>query len=122
MPLQVVLCHCTLCQRRTGSSYNLSAWYPAQSVSASGEARQFTRQGDHGGASTYHFCPHCGTSLWWALPAAMGELVAVAVGGFAEPGFPAPTLALYDRSRHHWLTPPTDIPTFTGFIDDSPLT
>ena len=30
-PAQVTLCHCLACQRRTGSTYGIAAFYPAPS-------------------------------------------------------------------------------------------
>jgi hypothetical protein len=32
--------------------------------------------------------------------------VAVAVGCFADPSFPAPTRAVYDKRRHGWVAVP----------------
>ena len=33
----------------------------------------------------------------------MPDLIAVGVGSFADPGFPAPTQAVYDQYRHPWV-------------------
>src|SRR5262249_31471743 len=35
---------------------------------------------------------------------------AVAIGNFADPGFPAPTISVREESRHSWLELPTGIP------------
>jgi hypothetical protein len=32
--------------------------------------------------------------------------VAVAVGNFADPAFPAPRISLYERRRHPWVVAP----------------
>ena len=34
---------------------------------------------------------------------AMTQRIAVASGAFADPGFPAPTQAVYREHRHGWL-------------------
>jgi hypothetical protein len=34
----------------------------------------------------------------------MPDLIAVAVGAFADPSFPAPSQAVWDERRHHWVT------------------
>jgi hypothetical protein len=36
--------------------------------------------------------------------------VAVAIGNFADPSFPAPTIAVWDESRHPWVSLPPDTP------------
>ena len=35
-------------------------------------------------------------------------LVAVAIGTFADPNFPAPTVSVWEECRHPWVSPPTD--------------
>jgi hypothetical protein len=36
--------------------------------------------------------------------------VAVAIGNFADPNFPAPTIAVWEESRHPWVSLPPDTP------------
>ena len=36
--------------------------------------------------------------------------VAVAIGSFADPNFPAPTIGVWEESRHLWLSLPPDTP------------
>jgi hypothetical protein len=40
--------------------------------------------------------------VFWE-PARKPEAVAVAVGAFADPSFPAPTQAVWDQRRHPWV-------------------
>ena len=35
---------------------------------------------------------------------------AVAIGNFADPNFPAPTIAVWEESRHPWVSLPPDTP------------
>ena len=35
-----------------------------------------------------------------------GDFVAVAVGAFADPGFPAPRISVYEERKHGWVTLP----------------
>jgi hypothetical protein len=37
--------------------------------------------------------------------------VAVAIGNFADPNFPAPTIAVWEESRHQWVSLPPDTPS-----------
>ena len=75
----VVACHCTACQRRSGSPFGVGAYYPRALLSFSGDSRAWTRQADSGGAFTTHFCPVCGSSLYWTTEK-HPDAVGIAVG------------------------------------------
>ncbi len=99
------MCHCLACQQRTGSVFGVQARFPLEAItSRQGEATAFTRRGDSGNATTHFFCPRCGTTVYWEMSAQPG-VVAVAVGAFADPGFPAPRLSVYEERAHAWALP-----------------
>jgi hypothetical protein len=93
------------------------AAFPKDNVSVSGQYKTFVRTGDTGSKLHQHFCPECGTTLFWDPDYAPGFRV-VAIGCFADPTFPPPQVAWYERSRHPWLILPKDLPTFQA--DASP--
>ena len=64
-PAQVSLCHCLACQRRTGSTYGIAAFYPRENVRVAGDATAYTRPSDSGYTVTFYFCPHCGSTVYW---------------------------------------------------------
>jgi len=39
-----------------------------------------------------------------------GGLRILAIGTFADPSFPAPTIAVWEASRHPWVSLPPDTP------------
>jgi hypothetical protein len=98
----VSLCHCLDCQKRTGSSHGIAAFFPRTSVEPRGEARKFSRPSDKGFAVTFHFCPNCGSTVYWE-PSRIPDAIAVAVGCFADPDFPPPSQAVYDQRAHRWM-------------------
>jgi hypothetical protein len=65
-PAQVSLCHCLACQRRTGSTYGIAAFFPRDSVMVAGDTKAYTRSSDSGYAVTFYFCPHCGSTVYWS--------------------------------------------------------
>ena len=75
-----------------------------------GDHRTYIRSGQHGRAVEQRTCPSCGTTVFWYGSMAPG-MVAVAVGCFAEPTFPAPSLAAWCESKHAWLSFPSTIKT-----------
>lgn len=111
-PQHIFMCYCESCQRRTGTSYNLSAWFPKKDTIIEGETKQYVRIGDEGTKITFHFCPTCGSSVYWDASGDLSELFGLAVGCFVEADFPAPTVSFYGERRHHWLTQPAGFPSF----------
>ena len=100
-PRRVSVCHCLECQRRTGSIFGVAASFGHDQVRIEGAPGIFTRRGGDGTSITFHFCPDCGSTVFWHLEAVPG-IVAVAVGAFADPDFPAPTRSIYDERKHAW--------------------
>ena len=68
-----------------------------------GRSSIWSRRGDEGGKAVFHSCPVCAATVYWQ-PEAFPDLVAVAVGAFADPEFPAPNVAVYESRRHAWTT------------------
>jgi len=61
-----------------------------------------TTTSDMGTSITYHFCPTCGSTIYWSVE---GMYQAVAVGSFVDPAFPAPTMETHTTDRHRWVPP-----------------
>ena len=101
-PARRSVCHCLECQRRTGSAFGLNATWPADQVRIAGDSRSWERHGEEGHWVRSHFCPVCGTTLFWEIER-RPDMVSVAVGGFADPAFPEPTVSVYGERRHPWL-------------------
>ena len=103
-PRGVGLCHCLACQRRTGSVFAALASFAAP-YRVFGRATEHLRVGDRGARFRFRFCPVCGTTVFHTEDGESGS-VSVAVGAFAEPGFPPPEVSVYDCRRHPWVRLP----------------
>lgn len=99
------MCHCLACQQRTGSVFGVQARYPRDHVTIEGKSTEFVRTGDEGSRIALHFCPECGTTVYWQI-GGMEQFLAVAVGAFADPSYPTPTFAVYTARRHSWAVMP----------------
>jgi hypothetical protein len=102
-PVGVYACHCGACQRRTGSVLGVGAYYPSERIHVSGDSKVFTRLADSGKKLEFHFCPGCGTNLYWEAELLPGH-IGVAVGAFADPQFPAPMMSAWEELKHPWLS------------------
>lgn len=100
-PVRVSMCHCLECQKRTGSVFGTQARFPRDRVTITGHTTAWSRQGDSGGTATFHFCPTCGSTLYWEMNGAP-DFIAIAVGTFADPTFPPPHVSVYEERMHHW--------------------
>lgn len=104
-PIVVSLCHCLACQKRTGSVYGIGAFFERRQVRLEGEATSFARASDTGHEVAFHFCPNCGSTVYWE-PRRKPGVIAVAVGAFADPDFPAPSQAVHEAGKHAWVKLP----------------
>ncbi|MCC2963510.1 GFA family protein [Massilia sp. IC2-278] len=106
-PVRNSICHCLACQRRTGSPFAQQARFPRENVSVAGRSTRYVRVGDEGTRAVFHFCPICGTTVYYE-PEALPGFVMIPVGAFAEPDFPVPTVSVYEERMHSWIVPPPD--------------
>jgi hypothetical protein len=93
---------------RTGAVISNQARFLHEQVTFAGDATAWMRIAESGNAVTFHFCPPCGSTVDWENEGFPGH-VTVAIGNFADPNFPAPTIAVWEESRHPWVsldTPP----------------
>jgi len=102
------MCHCLACQRRTGSAFGMQARWPKDRVRVSGRSTEYLRSSDDGHERTFRFCPDCGTTVFWTNEDSP-DVVAVAIGAFADPSFPQPTVSVYGSRQYRWLSQPDGI-------------
>jgi hypothetical protein len=107
-PVRISVCHCLACQRRTGSPFGQQARWPTERVTIEGAASTFVRVGDEGVRVTFRFCPTCGATVYYDV-ADMPGVIAVPVGAFADPTFPAPTVSVYEARKHAWVNVPGEV-------------
>jgi hypothetical protein len=112
-PGRVYVCHCKSCQHRTGSViHNGSSWEQAQ-VRIEGEHKVYARLGDSGLEIRWHFCPNCGSTVFWEGDRNPGTY-GIAVGCFADPDFPPPLSSSYEDAMHPWLGVATAVDRYPG--------
>lgn len=72
-PEAVSMCHCLLCQKRTGSTYSLHGYFPSKDVHVEGTTRNYSRTGDSGAYIHFRFCPECGSTVCREVEASPGK-------------------------------------------------
>jgi hypothetical protein len=111
-PVRVSICQCLACQRRTGGPFAEQARYLVDEVAVAGVSTSYIRTGDEGTHVRFHFCPVCGATVYYE-PAEAATWIAIPVGAFADPAFPAPTVSVYESRMHGWIVPPAGAEHFS---------
>ena len=111
-PLAVVACHCTECQRATGSAFGMSMVVPREAFQiVSGETRSFKRNAESGGSVECVFCPDCGTRITHK-PSKMPATLNVKPGTLDDPSWLKPALHVWVGSKQPWTPIPDGVRCF----------
>jgi hypothetical protein len=109
-PERVNACTCFACQKRSGSCFSYTAFFPDAAVEIRGGFRSWRGPRDPGRWHEASFCPDCGVTVFVRLEALPG-LTGVSVGCFSDPAFQRPDRFYWISNRHHWLVNPHEVPT-----------
>ena len=112
-PYLAGVCHCTGCQKISGSALRIAAYFDESAVQIkSGALKTYEFRSDESNRRlNTEFCSTCGTTVSWTaelFPGARG----ISVGTFDDPNWIKPTMHFWTRSALHWITFPADVPVF----------
>lgn len=94
-------CHCTGCQRMTGSAFSLTAAFPGNAFSVIQGAPVI---GGLHGSIQHNFCPHC---MSWVFTRPNGyDFVNVRTTMFDDPSGFTPFIETYTSEKLPWATTP----------------
>lgn len=112
-PQRNSVCHCTVCQKRTGSAFGFGAYFRDEHVEIlRGVLRTHERRSDETGRwLRFEFCVECGVTVTWTIEALPG-MRAIGVGTLDDPKWIRPERHVWMRSAHDWLAPPEGVPAF----------
>lgn len=112
-PIFVNNCHCTLCQRQTGSTSVVNAFFESERIILTqGELGDYVVTSGSGGPHTICRCGKCGTAILSYYPR-LGRLGAgLRVGTLDNPGAFPPDAIIFTASAMPWVSFPETIPTF----------
>ena len=108
-PILTYTCHCTDCQRITGTAFSLGVIVAEDAFRlVKGEPRPVERIADSGRVNVRLLCPDCGCWIaGTARPNEAGVLVRRVRGGtFDDRSWLRPTQHIFVRSKQPWVTLP----------------
>jgi hypothetical protein len=114
---RTAMCHCTACQKRTGSAFGLQFAVKRESAVIRGLSTRYTRIADTGTKLDFHFCPTCGSTVFWEM-GDVPDIYAVAAGCFADASLPSPSISVYSCRKHHWFELPSSVQTIWQTQDE----
>ena len=111
-PVNVRVCHCTLCQRALAGPFNARALYDSPRVTLAGELGRF-----HSSEALQRlFCPRCGTRVGAERAAANRTSLSLAL--FDPPTDLAPECHFFVAFKAPWLTLGDDLPQYDEWPPD----
>jgi hypothetical protein len=112
MPLIVYACHCTECQRWTGSAFGLSMPVMASSFRLiSGKPKAYRCVGNSGVENTYWFCGDCGGRAF-GQRAIRPDVVIVRAGTLDDTSWVRPNAHVFLQSAQAWERVPNNMECF----------
>lgn len=97
------MCHCLNCKKRSGSAFAVQARWPAAQVAIEGRSNSFVMVGDSGNPATFHFCPECGSDVYYVIDGKFDGQIAIPLGTFDGPYAFSPAFSVWEERKHEWV-------------------
>ena len=107
----IYCCHCTDCQRWSGSAFSEQAVVPESAISATGPIVEFTIRNESGALSHQRACGTCHNRLWNTNSARPG-LAVVRAGTLDHNRALEPRLHIWVKSKQPWVAIAEGVPCF----------
>ncbi len=121
-PLFTHCCHCTWCQRETGSAFALNAMVETDRVTLSkGAVEVGLIPSASGKGQTIARCPSCCVALWSHYPGAGNTIAFVRVGTLDADHGIAPDIHIFTSTKQPWVVLNDDVPVFAQYYDRTEL-
>ena len=115
-PLFVHCCHCTWCQRETGSSFALNAMIEADRVElTAGEPEAVDTPSNSGKGQKIWRCPKCRIAVWSNYAGAGDAVRFVRVGTLDRAGQLPPDIHIFTASKQPWVVLPPGVPAVAEY-------
>ena len=111
-PLTVYACHCTDCQKRSGSAFGLSMWVNRTAIEVTnGEITVHKSTGADGKMRFGMICGQCGTRMW-SEPPKWPDYAVMRPGTLDDTSWIKPAAHIWTRSAQPWFVFPEGVPKY----------
>jgi hypothetical protein len=110
-PLHAGYCYCADCRKASGSGFIPFMGFSARAIRFTGQPKQFVSKAFHGGEAVRNSCPVCYSLVFGGV---IGETdsFTIYVGSLDDPSLFHPKVAIFNKSRPHWVPLPPDLKVF----------
>ena len=116
-PLIVHACHCTWCQRETGSAFAFNGWIEWSNITLlTGSPVDQTLESESGRGQIISRCPSCKVAVW-SLYHLGHQFRFVRLATLDDPTLFAPDAHIYTSTKLPWVHLSDDIPAFPEFYN-----
>ena len=115
-PLFVHCCHCSWCQRESGSAFVINALIEADCVELlSGEVEIIDTPSESGKGQKIHRCTKCKIAVWSNYAGSGDAIHFLRVGTLDHPDNVPPDVHIFTSSKQSWVTLPAGTPAVPEF-------
>jgi len=114
-PIVVHCCHCSECQRQTGTAFVLNAIIETDQFTCDGPIREITLPTPSGMGQVVSRCTECGVAVFSSYLARQGKLRYIRVGTLDQPDKCPPDVHIFTSSKLPWLELKAEVPVFENF-------
>lgn len=108
-PVRVSICHCTQCQRQSGTAFSMALIVPDDGFALlQGALKTWTRSSDAGRPVVCGFCADCGTRITHRAEAYRG-FTNVRPGTLDDRAWLRPTTSYWTREKQPWVQLPDEM-------------
>lgn len=121
-PMFVNCCHCTWCQRETGTAFALNALIETDRVHVlAGAPVRVVTPSNSGKGQVIVRCPTCQIAVWSHYAGAGDKVAFIRVGTLDEPSRCPPGAFIFTSTKQPWVVLPPGIPVFDEYYDRDTL-
>jgi len=114
-PQDVGICHCTDCQRLTGSAFRVTAATSRSNFRiTAGDPKCYTKIGDSGQKRLQYFCDFCGSPIFTSGEGEAADDVGIRVGTINQRRDLSPRYQIWCSSQLSWVATIGSLPGRSG--------
>ncbi len=103
-PDEVFICHCTDCQKISGSAFRTIVPAPEETFRfLTGEPKIYVKTGDSGAERPQAFCPNCGSPIYATSVGEAPKIFGIRVGTIRQRDQLRPKAQIWYRSAQDWI-------------------
>ncbi|RNF34529.1 GFA family protein [Paracoccus methylarcula] len=120
-PLFTHCCHCSWCQRETGSAFVLNALIETDLLRLDGEAEEVLTPSASGKGQRIFRCPDCRVAIYSHYAGAGPRFAFLRVGTLDDPASCPPDVHIFTSTKLPWLQLSDDVPVMREYYDREAL-